>query len=96
MILPNRAFEIITRYNHTRTYKNMYQNEIDGQEFWIPGLDVAVYRMASSTKDFVFKNIRPYPVVMVINYDGTRGGQEELFVLSHEEDRGELRYIGSK
>ena len=74
----------------------MYQNEIDGQEFRIPGLDVAVYRMASSTKDFVFKNIRPYPVVMVMNFDGTAGHMEELFVLSHEEDRGTLEYIGNK
>ncbi|MFA7717691.1 MAG: VanW family protein [Candidatus Absconditabacterales bacterium] len=90
MILPNRAFEVITRYNHTRTYKNMYQNEINGQEFWIPGLDVAVYRMGSSTKDFIFKNIRSYPVVMVINFDGVAGHTEELFVLSHEEENGNI------
>jgi hypothetical protein len=74
----------------------MYQNEINGQEFWIPGIDVAVYRMAASTKDFVFKNIRPYPVVMVINFDGKSGDEEELFVLSKEEDRGEVKYIGNK
>ncbi|MFA6256557.1 MAG: VanW family protein [Candidatus Absconditabacterales bacterium] len=96
MILPNRAFEIMTRYNHTRTYKNMYQNEINGKEYRIPGLDVAVYRMSGGTKDFIFKNIREYPVVLIMNYDGTRGGMEELFVLSHEEDRGTLEYMGHK
>jgi hypothetical protein len=69
MILPNRAFEIMTRYNHTRTYKNMYQNEINGKEYRIPGLDVAVYRMSGGTKDFIFKNIREYPVVLIMNYD---------------------------
>ena len=96
VILPNKAFEVITRYNHTRTYKNMYDNQINGQEFWIPWLDVAVYRMSGSTKDFVFKNIREYPIVLVMNYDGTPGWMEELFVLSHENDRGTLKYIGKK
>lgn len=96
VLLPNRAFEIITRYNHTRTYKNMYQNTINGQEFRIPWLDVAVYRMGGGQKDFVFKNIRQYPVVLVMNYDGSIDGEEELFVLSHEEDRWTLAYIGKK
>jgi len=94
VLLSNKAFEIEQRYNHTRTYKNMYQNEINGQEFRIPWIDVAVYRMWSSQKDFVFKNIREYPVVLVMNYDGSVGWMEELFVLSHEEDRGILKYIG--
>lgn len=94
VILPNRAFEVTQRYNHTRTYKNMYDNEINGQQFWIPGLDVAVYRMGGSTKDFTFKNIREYPVIIVMNYDWTLGWMEELFVLSKESDRGELKYIG--
>lgn len=96
VLLTNKAFEISQRYNHTRTYKNMYQNSINGKEFWIPGLDVAVYRMGGSQKDFVFKNIRTYPVVLVMNYDGSAGWTEELFVLSKETDRGELKYIGKK
>lgn len=96
VLLTNKAFEISQRYNHTRTYKNMYDNEINGQQFWIPGLDVAVYRMGGSQKDFIFKNIREYPVVLVMNYDGTSGWTEELFVLSKETDRGTLEYIGKK
>lgn len=95
-IITNKAFEIITRYNHTKTWKYLYQNEINGKEYRIPGLDVAVYRMWWGTKDFVFKNIREYPVVLVMNYDGTSGWTEELFVLSHESDRGELSYVGKK
>jgi len=95
-IITNKAFDIITRYNHTKTWKYMYQNDINGKEYWIPGLDVAVYRMWGSQKDFVFKNIREYPVVLVMNYDGTKWWQEELFVLSKEQDRGELKYIWSK
>jgi hypothetical protein len=31
-----------------------------------------------------------------MNYDGTPGWMEELFVLSHENDRGTLEYIGKK
>ncbi len=92
-IITNKAFDIITRYNHTKTWKYLYQNEINGKEYRIPGLDVAVYRMWGNQKDFVFKNIREYPVVLVMNYDGTKGGKEELFVLSKEQDRGELNYI---
>lgn len=95
-IITNKAFDIITRYNHTKTWKYLYQNEINGKEYRIPGLDVAVYRMWGNQKDFVFKNIREYPVVLVMNYDGTKGGQEELFVLSKEQDRGELEYVWHK
>lgn len=95
-IITNKAFDIITRYNHTRTWKYLYQNIINGKEYRLPGLDVAVYRMGGGQKDFVFKNIRTYPVVLVMNYDGTTWWQEELFVLSHESDRGELEYIGKK
>lgn len=93
-IITNKAFDIITRYNHTKTRKYLYQNDINGKEYRIPGLDVAVYRMGGGTKDFVFKNIREYPVVLVMNYDGTAGWMEELFVLSHETDRGTLEYTG--
>jgi len=74
----------------------MYQNEINGKEYRIPGIDVAVFRMGNIEKDFVFQNVRDYPVILVMNYDGTRGGTEELFVLSKAEDRGELKYIGNK
>ena len=94
VLLTNKAFDILQRYNHSRTWKYLYQNVINGKEYWLPGLDVAVYRMWWSQKDFVFKNIREYPVVLVMNYDGTAGWMEELFVLSHESDRGELKYIG--
>jgi vancomycin resistance protein YoaR len=95
-IITNKAFDIVTRYNHSKTWKHLYQNVINGQEIWLPGMDVAVYRMWWSQKDFVFKNIREYPVVLVMNYDWTSGWTEELFVLSHEEDRGTLQYIGRK
>lgn len=93
-IMTNKSIEIVTRYNHTKTRKYMYQNSINGKEYRIPGLDVAVYRMWWSQKDFVFKNIRKYPVVLIMNYDGTKWGEEELFVLSHKEDRGTLEYVG--
>lgn len=95
-IITNKAFDIITRYNHTKTWKYLYQNDINGKEYRIPGLDVAVYRMWGGQKDFVFKNIREYPVVLIMNYDGTKGWQEELFVLSKEQDRGELKYVSKQ
>lgn len=94
VLLTNKAFDILERYNHTRTYRNLYQNEINGKEFWLPGLDVAVYRMWGSAKDFKFKNIRNYPIVLIMNFDWTIWWTEELFVLSKETDRGELKYIG--
>lgn len=95
-IITNKAFDIITRYNHTKTWKYLYQNIINGKEYRLPGLDVAVYRMWWAQKDFVFKNIREYPVVLVMNYDGTPNWTEELFVLSHIEDRGTLNFLWNK
>ncbi len=97
LILPNKAFEIETRYNHSITYKNLYKEEdLNGQTYWIPGLDAAVYALPGSKKDFVFKNIRSYPVILIMNADGSVGGSEEMFVLSKKEDRGSITYIGKK
>lgn len=92
VIRPNKAFEVTERFNHSRTYKNLYKNTINGKESWIPGLDIAVYSFPGSVKDFKFKNIREYPVVLVMNFDGTEEWMEELFVLGKETDRGELTY----
>ena len=93
LILPNKSFEILERKNHTYNFTNLYNNSINGQESRIPGLDVAVYSLPGSKKDFRFKNIREYPVVMIMNYDGAPGGMEEMFVLSKEEDSGELTFL---
>jgi len=95
-ILPNKAFKIIDKKNHTRTYKNLYQNTINGEESRIPGLDVAVYALAGAKKDFIFQNIRDYPVILVMNYDGTPGHEEEVFVLSKKKDRGYLKFLNKE
>jgi vancomycin resistance protein YoaR len=76
-IITNKAFEVTDRHNHSITYKSMYNNEIDGKQYWIPGLDAAVYTIPAGTKDFQFKNIREYPVVLVMNFDGKVGSTEE-------------------
>lgn len=94
-IVSNKAFAINERFNHTISYNYLYENTINGQHYWIPGLDVAVYSLSYGKKDFLFKNIREYPVVLVMNFDGTPGHQEEWFVLSREEDRGYVKYIGN-
>lgn len=93
-VLPNKAIEISEWHVHSRTYKSLYKNNINGQESWIPGLDTAVYSLHDSKKDFIFKNIRKYPIVLIMNFDWIKWNMEEVFVISKEQDRGELKYIG--
>ncbi len=95
-ILPNRAFEVLERHAHTISYNYLYEHTVNGQHYHIPGLDTSVYSFSYGKKDFIIKNIREYPVILVMNYDGTDGGLEEWFVISKEQDRGYLKYIGSK
>lgn len=95
-ILPNKAFEILERHPHTISYNYLYEHTVNGQHYRIPGLDTSVYSFSYGKKDFIIKNIREYPIVLVINYDGSDGGLEEWFVLSKEQDRGYLKYIGNE
>ncbi len=96
LVRPNRAVEVIDWKPHTRTYKSLYKNEINWEESWIPWLDIAVYSFSRATQDFKIKNIRPYPIILTMNYDGSEWWQEELFILSRLQDRGYLRYIWKK
>ena len=95
-VLSNKAIEIVERFEHSNTYRNLYKNEINGELSWTPGLDTAVYSLPWSTKDYKIKNIRPYPVILVMNFDGSVKGTETVFVLSKIEDRGYLKYIGKQ
>lgn len=92
----NKWIEVLERHNHTTRYRSLYNNELNGQDVWYPGLDTSVYDFGWSRKDFRIKNIRNYPIVLVINYDNSFGGVEEVFTLAKEEDRGSFSYLGKK
>ena len=68
---------MLERHAHTISYNYLYEHMVNGQHYHIPGLDTSVYSFSYGKKDFIIKNIREYPVILVMNYDGSDGGLEE-------------------
>ncbi len=91
-ILTNLALDITQRRSHTRRYSDLYPATINWQYIKTPGIDSALY---GPSLDLHFTNIRPYPVIIVANYDGSDWGMEEVFSLAHSGDRGSFEFISS-
>ena len=83
-ILTNTAIEVAERSPHTQRYANLYDSFVNGEAINIPGLDSTVF---SSVKDVKITNTRNYPLVVVLNYDGSIGGSEEAFSLGKSSDK---------
>ena len=92
----NKWIKVLERHNHTTRYRNLYDNQLNGKNAWFPGLDTSVYSFGNSRKDFRLKNIRNYPIILVMNYDRTKWWTEEVFTLGKMEDRGSFSYLGKR
>jgi hypothetical protein len=91
-ILTNLALDITKRRAHTRRYSDLYPATINWQYIDTPGNDSALY---GPSLDLHLTNIRPYPVIIVANYDGSAGGMEEVFSLAYSGDRGSIEFVSS-
>ncbi len=91
-ILTNMALDITQRRSHTRRYSDLYPATINWQYIKTPGIDSALY---GPSLDLHFTNVRPYPVIIVANYDGSAWGMEEVFSLAYSGDRGSFEYLSS-
>jgi len=88
-ILTNTAIEINERYPHTKRYANLYDSFVNGESINIPGLDSTVF---FPDKNMQLTNKRSYPVIVILNYDGSVWWTEEVFSLSKIADKGSLAY----
>jgi len=91
-ILTNTGIEIVNRANHSIWYTNLYTATINWTWISMPGLDATVF---TNVVDFKIKNIRSYPIILVMNYDWTLGWTEEVFTLSMEKDKWNFYFIKS-
>ena len=92
-IIGDGAFALTDYQNHSKRYSGLYPATIDGTYISTPGLDSTVYR---NTSNFVVTNIRPYPVILIANFDGEKGHDEDVFTLSPAADQVDITYLGKK
>lgn len=90
--LTNTALDLGAR-NHSRWFSDLYTATINGKKITTPGIDATVY---ARSLELVVKNISDHPVVLIMNYNGQRGGIEEIMTLGLESDKGSLEFVGKK
>ncbi len=88
-ILTNTALKVTERYPHTKRYASFYNSVINGQFINTPGLDSTV---TFPTRDIQVTNIRDYPLIVVMNYNGNIWWLEEAFSLAKISDKWTLQY----
>lgn len=91
-ILTNTALDITKSRAHSRRYSDLYPAVINGELITTPWLDSALY---GPSLDLYFTNIREYPVIIIANYDGSDGGEEQVFSLARRDDRGSFEFVSS-
>jgi hypothetical protein len=74
----NTWLEFVSR-NHSKWYSSLYTATINGQEQQVPGIDSTIY---APYLDLKLTNKRTYPILVVMNYDGSLGWTEEVLTLS--------------
>lgn len=76
--------------NHSKWFKSLYTATIDGVTEKTPGIDATIY---SPNLDYTITNTRPYPLIIVMNYDGSYKGMESVFTLWKEGDKGWISFL---
>jgi len=92
-VLTHKWLEIVERRWHTIWYKSLFEASVNGFFSTTPGLDATVFRRDI---DFVVKNIRSYPIILVFNYDGEYDGIEEVFAFGMNGDQGNYEFQKKK
>lgn len=87
--VTNAGLEMKMR-NHSKRYRNLYTATIDGQRQATPGIDATIFY---PWLDLVITNSRTYPIILVMNYDGTYKWLESVFTLWKSGDTGSLEYV---
>ncbi len=82
-VLTNTALAPTEWRAHTKRYGDLYNAKINDEYVSVPGIDSTIY---DGHIDFELTNTAPYPIVLVLNYDWSYGGIEEVFSLAKSQD----------
>ena len=88
-VVSNQWLSLSMR-NHSKRFKWLYTAMIDGVSQSTPWLDATIYAWSI---DFKITNIRPYPIIIVMNYDGSFKWRESVFTIARSEDVWSLEYV---
>lgn len=91
--LSNKWLQITERKAHSIWYKNLYEASVNGTYETTPGIDATVYSLDFDVKA---KNITRLPIILVLNFDGEAGHEEQLFTLGQAEDEGNFAFVGKQ
>lgn len=91
-IVSNWSLQTPRVRNHTRRYWYLYDAYINGELVTTPWIDSAVF---DGSLDLEMVNTASHPIVLVMNYDGTVWGVEEVFTLWLPSDRQEIEFLSS-
>jgi hypothetical protein len=91
-IVSNWSLQTPGVRNHTRWYGYLYEAYINGELVTTPWIDSAVF---DGSLDLEMVNTASHPIVIVMNYDGTLWGVEEVFTLWLSTDRQEIEFLSS-
>ena len=91
--LSNKWLQIIERKGHSIWYRNLYEASINGNYETTPWIDATVYSLDFDVKA---KNISKSPILMVFNFDGEAGHEEQLFTLWQEENQWSFAFVGKQ
>lgn len=91
-VVLNKAL-VTSERNHSKWYSDLYEAEINGELLNIPGIDSTIY---SPSLDLRITNTASYPIVLVMNYDGSVWWVEEVFTLWRSTDRGRYEFLDER
>lgn len=87
--LTNTALAPTEWKPHTKRYTNLYTASINDEKISTPGIDSTIY---DGYVDLEVHNTATYPIILVLNYDGSYGGTEEVFSLAKTTDLGSYEF----
>lgn len=90
--LTNLWLALVEYRAHSTYYRNLYEAEINGTMITDPWLDATLYYPMFDLK---VQNIRDYPIITVLNFNGLSGSKESVLTLAKAQDRGSFEYLGS-
>jgi hypothetical protein len=88
-VVTNKWLETKMR-NHSKWFRSLYTATIDGVRQAVPWIDATIY---SPSLDLKITNKKPYPIIIVMNFDGTYKWIESVFTLAKNEDKWTLEYV---
>ncbi len=89
-MLTNRGFQLLQYIPHSTYYRDLFNAEINGIRVSTPGLDATIY---APRYNLQYKNIRDYPIILVLNFRWGESDPEQVFTLSKAQDKWTFEFV---